>query len=125
MKTWKLMLIYGFFVWLIPFVISFTIFPLKLAQSSLFETIMPIVLTGCVVLFSALYFKRVESASLSQTLTVGFSWLGISIGFDLLMFMWGPMKMSFSDYIADIGLTYLIYPIVTTGFGFLLRQRRR
>ena len=50
--------------------------------------------------------------------------MGISIGFDLLMFMWAPIKMSFGDYIADIGLTYLIYPIVTTGFGFLLITRK-
>jgi hypothetical protein len=46
MKTWKLMLIYGFLVWLIPFAVSFGIFPLKLARSPLFETIMSIVLIG-------------------------------------------------------------------------------
>jgi hypothetical protein len=98
--------------------------PLKLAYSPLFETIVPIVLTGCVVLFSVLYFRRVENTALSQALTVGLIWMGTSIGFDLLMFMWGSIKMSFGDYIADIGLTYLIYPIVTTGFGFLLITRK-
>jgi len=38
---------------------------------------------------------------------------------DLFMFMEGPMKMSFSDYMLDIGLTYLIYPILGTFYGLI------
>jgi len=38
------------------------------------------------------------------------------------MFMWGPMKMSFINYMMDIGFTYLIYPIVTIGFGSVLEK---
>lgn len=34
------------------------------------------------------------------------------------------MKMSFADYMMDIGLTYLIIPAVTLGFGYSLQQHR-
>lgn len=37
------------------------------------------------------------------------------------MFMEGPMKMSLVDYVMDIGLTYLIIPAVTVGFGYVMR----
>jgi hypothetical protein len=36
--------------------------------------------------------------------------------------MEGPMKMPFIDYMADIGLTYSLIPIITVGFGYLLEK---
>jgi hypothetical protein len=39
--------------------------------------------------------------------------------------MEGPMKMSFADYMKDIGLTYLIIPIVSIGFGYLLEFKNK
>ncbi len=52
MKSIKLTLIYGFLLWLIPFVVAIIIFPLKQSKSPLFETVMPIALTVCVVFFA-------------------------------------------------------------------------
>jgi len=86
---------------------------------------MPITLTVFVVLFSVLYFRKIESGFLSESIKPGVVWLAISIVIDLLMFMWGPMKMSFLDYMKDIGFTYLMYPIVTIGFGYLLEKKHR
>jgi hypothetical protein len=53
----------------------------------------------------------------------GVIWLGINLILDLLLFMEGPMKMPFVDYIVDIGLTYLLIPIITAGFGYLLEEQ--
>jgi hypothetical protein len=39
------------------------------------------------------------------------------------MFMWGPMKMSFSNYLQDIGLTYLIILSIPIFTGFLLHKK--
>jgi hypothetical protein len=33
------------------------------------------------------------------------------------------MAMSLADYLKDIGVTYLIIPTVTIGFGYLMQQR--
>lgn len=123
MKSIKLTLIYGFLLWLIPFVVAIIIFPLKQSKSPLFETVMPIALTVCVVFFAVSYFKKVESSFLSESIKLGIIWFGISLAIDLCMFTWGPMKMSFYNYMTDIGLTYLIFPIATVGFGLLLEQK--
>ncbi len=63
-----------------------------------------------------------NSGYLSESIKLGIIWFIISIIIDLLMFMWGPMKMSFINYMMDIGFTYLIYPIVTIGFGSVLEK---
>ena len=122
MKSYKLALFYGFLVWLVPFAVAILIFPIRISQPALFESIMPVVLTVCGVLFSNLYFRKVERDFLKEGVMLGVIWFVISLGVDLLMFMWGPMKMTFANYMMDIGLTYLIYPAITIGTGFLIEK---
>lgn len=125
MKSWKKVLLFGFLVWLIPFGVSVLIFPLKTSLPALFESIMPVVITLCVTLFAILYLRKLESNILREGIWLGLMWLAVSIILDLFLFMWGPMKMSFVDYMMDIGLTYLIIPTVTIGFGYLLQRQRK
>lgn len=120
MRSTKLALLYGFLVWLIPFVISFLVFPFHDSNRALFESVMAVAVTMSVVLFSVLYFKKADKNFTKEGIMLGVIWYVINIGIDLLMFMWGPMKMTFVDYMADIGLTYLIIPTVTIGIGKLL-----
>ena len=114
---------YGFLLWLIPFIVAVLIFPLKKSGSPLFETIMPVTLTICAVVLSILYLKRVGRNYLIESIKLGGLWFFISIIIDLGMFMGGPMKMSFLDYMFDIGLTYLIFPTVTIGYGCMLAKQ--
>lgn len=114
---------FGFLTWLIPFVVSVLISPLRESQRPLFESIMPVVVTVCVVFFSSLYLTRVERGFQREGLTLGLAWFTINIVVDLLLFSEGPMKMTFADYMMDIGLTYLIIPSVTFGYGFLLQRK--
>jgi hypothetical protein len=103
--------------------VGFVIYPLRASNRALFETIMPLTLTIGVVFFSILYFRKFDKEFLSAGIRLGVIAFTLSILIDLLLFMWGPMKMSFADYMMDIGLTYLIYPIVTSGYGYLLSKR--
>ena len=123
MKKYLKLGLFGFLTWLIAFVVSVLIFPLRESQRPLFESIMPVVVTVCAVLFSILYFRKVEKSFLQEGMLLGIAWLVINIFVDLLLFSEGPMKMPFVDYIKDIGLTYLIIPTVTLGFGYLLQQK--
>ena len=75
-------------------------------------------------MFANLYFKKVEVHFLKEGFGVGLVWFAISIAIDLLMFMWGPMKMTFADYMMDIGLTYLMIPIITVGFGLFIEKKK-
>lgn len=117
---WKRAVLYGFLLWLIPFVVSIVIYPLKETTPALFESIMPVVITVCTVVFVILYVEKGQP--LKEGISLGVLWILISIVLDLLLFMEGPMKMSFTDYMADIGLTYLIIPVITTGF-FYVREK--
>src|SRR5574342_211449 len=115
---------YGFLLWLIPFIVAVLVFPTKTFFPPFFETIMAVTVTLCVVTFAILYFKRVTSDHVRVGIVVGIVWLAISILIVLPLFLLGgPMQMPFANYMMDIGLTYLIYPIVTVGFGYLLAQK--
>jgi hypothetical protein len=115
-------LLYGFLIWLIPFAISFLTYPLKTSSPALFVSIMPVVVTLCVVFFLVLYFRKLKDNFLREGIAVGLIWFAISLVLDLLMFMWGPMKMTFVDYMMDVGIVYLIMPTVTIGIGYLMAK---
>ena len=123
MKSIKKTLFYGFLIWLIPFITAFLIFPIRESNRALFESIMPIVITVSVVFFAYLYFKKLDNNFVKEGAMLGIIWLAISFVIDLAMFMQGPMKMPFADYIMDIGLTYLIIPTITIGFGYLRKTK--
>ncbi len=120
MKKYLRLGLFGFLVWLIPFVVSFLIFGLKTSLPALFESIMPVVVVICTVVFAVVYLRKVKADFLKAGIVVGIAWLVICLIFDLLLFMEGPMKMSFGDYMMDIGLVYLTIPVITMGFGWLL-----
>jgi len=115
---------FGFLIWLIPFLVSFVIFPLRSSNRPLFESIMPVVLVFAVMIFSVLYFKKIEHQSLREGTLIGVVWFVISIAIDLVLFLPpSPMQMSIADYMEDIGLTYLIILIIPIGFSVLLNKK--
>ena len=112
--------LFGFLLWLIPFAVSVLIFPLRTSQRPLFESIMPVVIAIWTVFFSILYLTRTGGGFLKEGIFIGLAWLLLSIILDLMIFMEGPLKMPFLDYVTDIGVTYLIIPTITSGFGYLM-----
>jgi preprotein translocase subunit SecG len=68
---------------------------------------------------------KVKTNFLKEGILLGAVWIIISLIIDLVMFMpESPMKMSFIDYMMDIGLTYLIIPAICIGFGYLLQTQK-
>ena len=125
MKSIKLVFLYGFLLWLIPFIIAFIIFPLRENDRPLFESIMPVVVTLSVLVFTNFYFKKVGGSFLKEGVLLGVIWFLISVAIDILMFSSGPMKMTMIDYFKDIGLTYLIIPLVTVGTGLIIQTKTK
>jgi hypothetical protein len=99
-------------VWAIPFVVAMIIFPLREQQRPLFESLMPVAVVGATALFAYRY-ARSEPSFVRSGLLLGVVFLLVSVAIDLLLFSRGPMKMGFVDYLKDIGLTYVVMPIVT------------
>lgn len=118
-------MLFGFLIWLIPFIVSFFIFPLRSSSRPLFESIMPVVLTSAVVLFTVQYLSKINREFVKEGIFIGIVWLIISLVFDLILFMpESPMKMTLSDYMMDIGITYLIILIIPAGLGYLMDKTR-
>ncbi len=118
MQSPKKAFLYGFLVWLLTLLVSMALFPIKKSSQVLFDSIMPVVLSLFAIIFLNLYFKRCATNFLNEGIWLGISWLAINLLFDLPLFSYGPMQMSLQNYMADIGLTYLLLPVITIGAGF-------
>lgn len=121
MNKYLKIVIFGFLVWLVPFAVSFLVFPLKTSMRPLFESIMPLILTIVVVTLTYYYMKNLDVNYVREGILIGIVWYVINIAIDLVMFLpASPMHMGFADYMMDIGLTYVMIPVITLGMGSLL-----
>jgi hypothetical protein len=121
MILWKRAVLLGFLSWLIPFVVSFIVFPLKRSNAPLFGTLMGLVVlvTGAALLTR--YFRK-RPVSVYEALLVGTLWLSMNLVFDYPMFAYGPMKMTTWAYYSEIGLSYLAFPAFALGAARLARS---
>jgi len=114
MILWKRAAWLGLLSWLIPFVFSFLIFPLKKSNAPLFGTVMDLaILLTAAALLNA-YFRG-RAVSLREAVLVGAMWLAINLVLDYPMFAYGPMKMTALSYYSEIGLVYLTFPAFALG----------
>jgi len=124
MNKYLKMILFGFLVWLVPFMVSFFIYPLKTAGNPLFESIMPLTLTIIVVALAYLYLKNIETGFIKEGVMIGVVWFVINIAIDLVMFLPpSPMQMTLTNYMMDVGITYLMIPVITIGMGYLLDSK--
>ena len=113
-------LLFGLFIWITAFAVAFAIFPVRESSRPLFESIMPVVLVAATVFFAHRYFKHVHGEFGREGLLLGLVWLATNVVIDVpLMLAPSPMQMTLKKYIYDIGLTYLMIPIITTGMGLV------
>ena len=121
MILWKRAALLGVVSWLIPFGVSFILFPLKQWNAPLFDTLMGLVvlLTGAALLNR--YFRN-RSVSVNEAVLVGMMWLVLNLAFDYPMFGFGPMKMTASSYYSEIGLSYLMLPAFALGAARLAQK---
>jgi hypothetical protein len=121
---WRILL-YGVLSWLIPFLAAFAFFTpageLVIPQP-LFKSLMVVVGGGIGVLLLVAAFRRIRPA-LSSGLAIGAYWLAINWALDLLILL--PMSsMSAGEWFADIGLRYLVLPMIATGIGAVAGRSR-
>ncbi|HZZ41539.1 MAG TPA: hypothetical protein VFE58_01255 [Tepidisphaeraceae bacterium] len=126
MKRFLLEAKFAFLAWLIPFVVSVAIFPLKQSHAYLFESIMGFILVTTTVLLGCIYLcSHKVDRPLPSGFRIGITWLLANWLLDLTMFSSGPMKMPPIQYFATIGTAYFIIPVITTGLGFVQAHQRR
>lgn len=118
MASWGRAIGLGLLVWLIPFLVAFLAFPLKESWQSLFESIMAVTLSLVVVVCAVRYMRRVSDYSLRESAGLGAIWFTICVLIDLPLMLNPPINYTLVEYAADIGLTYVMIPVITTGMAF-------
>jgi hypothetical protein len=125
MVAFRKAVLFGFLIWLIAFAAAFILFPIRATARPLFESIMPVVLAVATVFFSEQYFRNVRGRFTREGFFLGIVWLVVNVLIDLpLMLSPSPMQMKPTEYVGDIGLTYLLIPVVTTGIGLVRAQAK-
>jgi hypothetical protein len=117
MTSWRRAIGYGVLVWLVPFVVAFAAVGLKDSWRSLFESIMAVTVAAVVVPLALWYFRRVPQPTAREGVLLGLVWLAISVLIDLPLMLSPPISYSPQEYVADVGVTYLMIPVITGGIG--------
>jgi len=125
MRSWRSALGLGLLSWLAPFIVAFLAFPFRQSARPLFESIMAVAVTGAAVVLGLAYLRRGDAGFVREGFLLGLIWFLMCIVIDApLMLLGGPMKMTPGEYMADIGLTYVIFPVVTSGLAAARRAGR-
>lgn len=127
MNTKKILTVigFGFLSWLVPFVASILFYTPQgelLVAKELFKSIMIVVggLVGVTLLVK--YFNSYSERPLRWGVIVGVSWLLINWVLDILVLL--PMaQMTIGNYFGEIGLRYLLIPMIAIGMGFVLEKK--
>jgi len=125
MKSFRRALGLGVLMWLLPFAVAFLVFPFRESWRALFESVMAVAVCASAVWLGLLYLRKLERIEVRDGLQVGLLWFGISVLIDLPMFFGGPIEITVAEYFADIGLTYVAIPVVTTGLAVAARSAVR
>jgi len=125
MNSIKKNILYGFLVWLIPFIISFAFYSPNgelTIDKIFFKTIMIITGTLAGIFLMVKHFKSIENNFLKEGILLGISWLLINWILDFIVLI--PMAdISYPTYFTEIGLRYLTFPIISIGIAYLLNQK--
>ena len=123
MVAFRKALLFGCLIWVFAFAVAFALFPIRTSARPVFESIMPVALAAATVFFAHRYFTRVRARFAREGLLLGIVWMAVNLLIDLpLMLAPSPMQMGPAEYFGDIGLTYLLIPVVTTGMGLVRSQ---
>ncbi len=117
---------YGFLSWLIPFVSSLFFYTKEgvlTIDVFLFKSIMIVVgsITAGFLLVS--YFKNINLNYYKEGIVVGCTWFIINILLDLLILV-QMSGMSVTDYFSQIGLRYIVIPVMTVTIGAALNNKK-
>lgn len=116
-------LLFGLAVWAVPFAVGMAVFAWVPPEAALFDTLMSVTMSLAATIFAYLYFKRAEP-DLQAGALVGALWAVLCVALDAPLFLFGmqEMRMSVADYTADIGLNYLMIPIIAGGVAHAMKR---
>jgi len=117
-------LLLGMAVWALPFALGMALFPVLDPSTALFDTLMSVAMAFSATL-AYIHLSRSAAPTLDEGLFAGTVWMVISLALDAPFFIFGPveMRMPPDAYMADIGFTYVMIPIIAAGIGRALARK--
>jgi hypothetical protein len=118
-------LVLGVAVWAVPFGLGMALFPVVDPSTALFDTLMSVAMALSATLFAYIHLSRSAAPTIDEGLFAGTIWMLIALALDTPLFVFGPaeMRMAVDAYLADIGFTYLMIPIISAGIGHALARK--
>ncbi|MDH4091008.1 MAG: hypothetical protein OEV74_03470 [Cyclobacteriaceae bacterium] len=117
--------LYGFLSWLIPFMSAFLFYTSEGVLSIdvfLFKSIMIVVGSVSAAFLLVSYFKKISTDYLKEGVTIGLTWLVMNLLLDLVVLI--PMSgMSIPDYFTQIGIRYIVIPVMCITVGIALKNK--
>jgi hypothetical protein len=118
----------GLLVWLIPFLISVPLYSPRgqpLYDLQVIKSVL-IVLGTLVGVFLALrYFRDVRAHFAKEGAILGISWLVINSALDILVLVILLQGIDIGTWAGQIGIRYLLTPIMTTAMGVAMEIPRK
>ncbi len=114
--------LFGFIVWLVPFVVSFAFFSPKgepLYDQYVIKNILLVIGAGLESFLLIKYFKGVNKDFAKEGVIVGITWLLISVALDIISLVY-LFNMPFTKWAGQIGIGYLVIPIMGVSMGIVL-----
>jgi hypothetical protein len=126
MNIWVRALLIGIGIWFIPFAVGMAIFAFVPPETALFDTLMSIVLAAVTTGGAFRFLSHNATPSAALGMQAGALWAAISLALDAPIFLFGlaQMRMPVNEYFADIGLGYLVIPIIAAGMGAAMARRQ-
>ncbi len=124
MNRYLKIIFFGFLSWLIPFLVSIPLYPQgqPVLDVQVVKSIL-VVVGGLVGVVLALrYFRNVKGGFAKEGLVLGASWFAINCVLDILVLVL-LFGMDFTAWAGQIGIRYLLIPIITTGMGMAMELR--
>lgn len=110
---------FGVVMWIIVAATLTVSLPLMASNRGLYDSIAGVVISLCIVVFSALYLKHAEGNVLRESVYLSLTFMVVIAALDLSLLLSGVLKMSFSQFVSDIAISYLMTPIITIGMGYM------
>ena len=125
MKIGKIIL-FGFIGWIIPYISAFFMYSQEgevLVDIFLFKTIMILIGNTLGVYLMVMYFKKTKEDILKKSIYLGVIWVIMFWLLDFVALL--PLSdMTFGAYFMEIGLRYLLVPVISLGIGYSIQIDR-
>jgi hypothetical protein len=113
-------LFFGLLVWLIPFLVSIPLYSPEgqpLYDLQVIKSVLIVIGAFVGAILALRYFRDVRGNFAREGAILGLSWLVINSALDILVLVYLLKGMDILTWVGQIGIRYLLIPVMTTAMG--------